>query len=101
MKKTKNLLKHFKTSMHISWKASPWMFLARIVFELVSISIPILSSYIFKEIIDNLSYARDMDLFIRNIALFAILQFASMIYGRVSGHIAGVHSELVSRYIRL
>lgn len=101
MKKTRNLLKHFKTSMHISWKASPWMFLARIVFELVSISIPILSSYIFKEIIDNLSYARDMDLFIRNIALFAILQFASMIYGRVSGHIAGVHSELVSRYIRL
>ena len=48
MTKIKNLLKHFRTGMHISWKASPWMFLSRILFELISISNPILlgSAYI-------------------------------------------------------
>jgi len=99
MEKFYNLLKHFKTSLRISWKASPVMFSYRVLYELVSVAIPVLTSYITKKIINLLSIGGELPVFIQMVAVLAVFQLATLALSKFSGYINTVHNEAISNYI--
>lgn len=99
--RSRRLTHHFKRSVIISWKASPWLFCARISYELISVAIPIVSLFLSRSVINILgsSYeARRFD-FYKYIALIVILQLLNMILGRLNGYFATLHGDLISNRI--
>lgn len=99
MKRLLRLSAHLKTSIILSWKASPWMFLFRICFELISVAIPIAMSLLTKKTINNLSTVKSMDLFTVTVLLMVILHLISALLGKLSSYVNGVHSDTIGNLI--
>ena len=53
--RTKRLLQHFKRSIGISWSASHLLFIIRIVYEAISVAIPIVSLFLSRSIVNILA----------------------------------------------
>ena len=53
--RTKRLLQHFKRSVGISWSASHLLFIVRIVYEAISVAIPIVSLFLSRSIVNILA----------------------------------------------
>ena len=101
MHKLGNLIRHFKTSIRISWKASPTMFSFRILYELVSVTIPIITSFITKNVINLLSSEGNFTAFLQMIVALAVFQFATLALAKFSGYINTVHNESIANYIQI
>lgn len=100
--RSKKLAHHFKKSVIISWKASPWLFCARIAYELISVAVPIVSLFLSRSVINILGAAayesRRFD-FYKYIALVVLLQLVSMSLGRLNGYLSALHSDLIANRI--
>lgn len=77
------------------------MFITRIFYEIISVIIPIISSWIVKVIIDNLTFERNFEDFIVMVVFLVALQLFAMILGRISQYINGVHNEKIGNYIKV
>ncbi len=100
--KTKNLIKHYKRSFVISWKASPPLFCFRVVYELASVGIPIISLFFSRAIINILSspsYENKLYSFLFFIGLTVILQLVSTLLGKLNTYLATLHGDRISHQI--
>lgn len=101
MKKFFRLITHFKTSIIISWKASPWIFSLRIFYEIISVILPIYISFIIKNIIDIITINFEEKKFISLVIIFGVLQLTSITFSRVSTFLNGVHNDKINNYIKM
>ena len=104
MKITASLLTHYKKSITISWKASPWMFLLRLLLEIVAVIIPTASLYLSRTAINLLSTG--VSTTVRKDFYFVIL-FITIVHilgnsnTKLNTYISTVHSDLVMNVIDL
>lgn len=106
MKKFISLIGHFKTSIKISIKASPSLFIGRIAFELLNVFLPILISYITKLIINVFEHptndiSADTKTFTVLIGTMVLVQVISMVTGKFDTYISNNHNDRVSHEIQL
>ena len=101
MKKFLRLLTHFKTSVVISWKASPLIFILRIIYEITSVILPIYISLILKNIIDIITFNFNQKAFIYHVIIFSSLQLINIIFLRFSTFLNGVHNDKINNYIKI
>lgn len=97
-----SLTKHFKKSASISWRASPLLFSCRVVYELISVAIPIISLYLSKNVINILSstsYTTQQSDFYITIAIFVTINLGSALLGRLNTYIGTMHSDRVAKLI--
>ena len=102
--KSCRLAKHFKKSASISWNASPWLFSFRILIELISVAIPIVSLYLSRNIINvlsNSSYTTQRKEFYLFITLVVLVQLINSLLTRLNGLIGALHNDLVGNKIDL
>ena len=102
--KSCRLAKHFKKSASISWNASPWLFSIRILIELISVAIPIVSLYLSRNIINvlsNSSYTTQRKEFYLFITLVVLVQLINSLLTRLNGLIGALHNDLVGNKIDL
>ncbi len=100
--RTKNLIRHYKRSFVISWKASPSLFCFRVLYELISVVIPIVSLFLSKTIINILSsssYDNKLSDFLVYIGLTISLQLVSSLLGRLNTYMATIHGDRISHQI--
>ena len=100
--KTKNLIKHYKRSFVISWKASPLLFCFRVFYELISVVIPIISLFFSRTIINILSspsYDNKLYNFLFFIGLTIILQLVNSLLGKLNTYLATLHGDRISHQI--
>lgn len=100
----KRLIYYYKRSVQISWQSSPALFLARIVCELISIAIPIVSLYLSRNIINVLGqsgYETQATDFISILFLFTFFQLVGTIVARINGAVGALHNDKIGREIDL
>lgn len=98
------LMKHYGRSFVISWKASPLLFIIRVLYELILVAIPIISLYLSRSVINILSYpnysGQKADFF-KYIALIIIMQLISMLLKRLMGNLSTIYNDLIGKQIDL
>ena len=102
IQRTKNLLAHYRKSFLISWKASHWLFLFRIFYELISVAIPIITLFLSRRIINFLGeedFQNKKLVFITLISVTLIIQLINGLLSRLNTYISSVHSDLISHRI--
>ena len=102
--RTRRLIRHFKQSVRISWQASPTLFLIRIIYEAISVAMPIISLYLSRNIINILSsskYQTQKKEFYFFICLIVLMQLIRALLGRVNGYVSTLHNDLVGNKIDL
>lgn len=102
--RTKRLLQHFKRSVGISWSASHLLFIIRIVYEAISVAIPIVSLFLSRSIVNILAsntYPEQQKDFGIYILLLVSLQLFNALLGRLNTLISSLHNELVGNKIDL
>ncbi len=102
--KTGRLIQHFKKSVYISWRASPLLFCARIGYEIISVTIPIVSLFLYRSIINVLSsssYDTQKNEFYILIIFSICLQIINSLIGRLNNYISTLHNDLVGNKIDL
>lgn len=102
--KTKNLIRHFGRSAAITWEASPFLFIIRIIYELVTVVLPIVSLYISREIINTISsshYAGQREDFLKLIGYTVLIAVFNALVGRIMGYFKGIHNDLINQKITL
>ena len=101
MHKFRNLMTHFQTSILISWKSSPLMFFYRIIYEIASAAIPIITSLITKKIIDLISMQGEWTNFLNLLLSLAVFQLATLALAKFSVYVNAVHNESIANYIQI
>lgn len=99
-----SLARHYKKSLGISWRASPPLFLARIAYELFSVSVPIVSLYLSRTVINILSsasYATQKVEFYQTIAVIVALNLLNALFSRANTFIGAMHADKVAKQIDL
>ncbi len=100
--RTNNLIKHYRRSFKISWKASPPLFCFRVFYELVSVVIPIVSLFLSKIIINILSsasYDNKLFDFLFFTGLTILLQLVNSLFGKLNTYLATLHGDRISHQI--
>ena len=100
--KAKNLIKHYKRSFVISWNASPPLFCFRVLYELISVGIPIISLFLSKTIINILSstpYGNKLLDFLVFTGITIILHLVNTLLGRLNTYFATLHGDRISHQI--
>ena len=98
------LMKHYGRSFVISWKASPLLFIIRVLYELIQVAIPIISLYLSRGVINILSnpdYLGQKSNFFKYIALIIIMQLVSMLLGRLMGNLSTIYNDMIGKQIDL
>ena len=99
-----SLARHYKKSLGISWRASPPLFLTRITYELFSVSVPIVSLYLSRTVINILSsanYATQKVEFYQTIAVIVALNLLNSLFSRANTFIGAMHADKVAKQIDL
>ena len=98
------LMKHFVRSFVISWKASPLLFIIRVLYELILVAIPIFSLYLSRSVINILSYPNysgKMADFFKYITLIIIMQLVGMLLRRLMGNLSTIYNDMIGKQIDL
>jgi len=104
IKKWNRLTIHFKRSVLISWKASPQLFILRIAYEIISVTLPIISLFLSRTVINILSadnFPSQQQEFYAIIVVIVFINLFSALLARAYTYISTIHSDLVTNVIDL